>query len=456
MAERDSQGQPEGQSRTVRWGQSIRWHRWERHHQTVEQLATRMLKVAEAEGLEDMPELDSLVRMIRRWERGNYAPQPRYRWLLTAALEATEADLFGDNRQQEEDDAERRTFTARLIGAVGAAAMAAAARDPIVQALARIHRLEGDLGDETMDSIEEAIRDLGLAHLRSKAPALERQIGNLLAYVEGLLASRRPDPLRRRLVSAAGWTTGLLANTQLDLGEVALARASCRAALLYGRQSSDDRLIAWARDRQAKIAYYAGDLVAVRRYVELGLASAPPRTSVRVGLLGAQARLLARFGNADGTTRTLQQTAEEYEDLPASEVGGGLLLISEIYPAACASAATAWLPQPEATIRRAQEVIDFFERATITSRRPTRVAIAQLDIASALTQQGKPDEACHYAGQAIGTERIASSVVVRADQLLARLLARWREVAEVRDFQERCLGLAPRPHLGAGEPTIQG
>lgn len=447
MAQKGVSGQPGGRERTLRWGRAIRWHRWERHHWTVEQLAARILQVDPAEG---GPQLDSLTRLIRRWESGRYQPSDRYRWLLSSALETTEADLFGD---REEPATDRRTFI--MAGAVATAALAAAAHEPIVRALERIRRLEGDLGDETVDSIEEAISDLGLAHLRSRSEALASQIENLLSYVEGLLSDHRPDPLRRRLLAAAGWAAGLLANTQLDQGRVALARASCRAALLYGRQAGDDRLQAWARDRQAKVAYYTGDLVSVRKYVEQGLASAPARTGVRLGLLGAQARLLARFGNAEAAKHVLDQVAADFEELPASEVGGGLFLVSGIYPAAAASQATVWLHEPALTIRQAQEVIAWFERTTLTSRRPTRVAIAQLDSAWALAQQGKPDEACHYAEQAIGTERIVSSVVVRTDQLLARLMARWPAVAEVQGLHERCLALAPRPHVDADGGTMQ-
>jgi transcriptional regulator with XRE-family HTH domain len=307
----------------------------------------------------------------------------------------------------------------------------------VVQAIERIHRLEGRLGGETIDGIEQAIADLGLMHMLSSAQAFGVQAGHLLAYVEALIASEQGTSFRRRLLSAAGWAAGLLANAQLDSGSLASARPNCRAALLYGLQAEDARLIAWAHDRHAKICFYTDDLIGVRRHVEAGLERAPARSSGRVGLLGAQARLLARMGNAAETMRVVNQVTREYDDLPMSQIGGGLFLISEIYPAACSSQATVWLNEPELTIRQALATIEVLDRAPGPSRRPTRVAIAQLDIATALVQQEKPDEACHFATLAINTDRIASSVVLRAARFGADLLKRWPDLPDVRDFHER-------------------
>ncbi len=417
--------------------------------------------------------------MVSTWERGIHRPSHDHRVLLcatygmepeelgldsTPGLKAALAALPPDWRQPDsltttlpgrlaldgepadgEDPTKRRTL---VLGT--AAAVLTWWTDPALKAIERIHRLEGTPAAETIDGLEELVSDLGFASLSIRADHLYPRIDALLDYVQQLLGHTALPGNRRRLHSIAGWAAGMAASAQLDLGDDAAARASCRSALLYGQHANDARLMAWARDRQAKIAFYTGDIPAVLRIAAEGLAVSPRPIGIEVGLLGATARAHACLGDTAAVMLTLRQVDDEFARLPASEIGGGLFRISEIYPAACFSTATVWLDEPDLTRQHAQTVIDYFSRATGLSRRPTRLAIAQLDAAVALVQQGKPDEACHLAQLAIGTERMVSSVRTRAGELDAALLHRWPNVAEVRDLHERYTSLGATP----ARPTL--
>src|SRR5262249_18740729 len=127
---------------------------------------------------------------------------------------------------------DRRRF---IVGTLGSVCWLTAVTSPLVQAIDRVRRLEGSIGGETMDGLEEAMAQLGLEFLRVRPEQLEPQIQTLLDYTEGLLESSPPASYRLRLMDVAGWTCGLLANAQYDLGDLATAQVNARAALGYGQ-----------------------------------------------------------------------------------------------------------------------------------------------------------------------------------------------------------------------------
>jgi len=309
--------------------------------------------------------------MVSTWERGIHRPSHEHRVLLcatygmephelgldsTPGLKAALAALPPEWRQQRapatvlparpaldsepahgEDPTKRRTL---ILGT--AAAVLTWWADPALKAIERIHQLEGAPAVETIDGLEELVSDLGFASLSISADHLYPRVDALLDYLHQLLGRTVLPGYRRRLHSVAGWAAGMAASAQLDMGDVAAARASCRSALLYGQHANDALLMAWARDRQAKIAFYTGDIAAVLSITAAGLAVSPRPIGIQVGLLGATARAHARLGDTASAMRTLHQVEEEYARLPASEIGGGLFRISEIYPAACISTATVY------------------------------------------------------------------------------------------------------------------
>jgi tetratricopeptide (TPR) repeat protein len=333
---------------------------------------------------------------------------------------------------REDQDTNRRTF---ILG--GVAAFLRLSTDPALKAIERIRELDGIPAGATLDSLEELIADLGLASLRVNADNQYSRIDSAIEYVDALMKLDLLPMHSRRLLSVAGWLSGLAANAQLDVGDVAAARANCRAALAFGKRADNPRLAAWASDRHAKVAFYTGDLAAVLKHTEHGLSVVPRPTGLEVGLLGASARAYARLGDGQRAKATLREAQAEFERLPSSEIGGGLFLISQIYQAACASETTVWLDESALTRQFALDVIDYFTTADPLSRRPTRLAIAHLDLAAALAQAGTPDEASHFATLALTTERMVSSVATRAADVDSRLQARWRHVREVREFHEQ-------------------
>lgn len=402
------------------WAFAIRTAR-ARRVWSVKRLALELIGEARATGQRPAG-LESLVRTIRRWERGDNEPDEVHRWLLARVLGMPAGEAAGEPDQ----------------------AVAEEGDDPVLRAVDRVRRLEGAPGAETLDCLEELVSDLGLACARMPARPLHVRADRLLGYVERLVAEELAgDHLRlgRRL---AGWLAGLQAHLELELGDIAAARASCHAALAYGRRAGDARLMAWAGDRHSKVAFYAGDVRHALRLAEAGEAIAPRSTGVRVGLLGAVARARARLGDRAGAMALLPDIEREYDALPDTEIGGGLFRICEMYPPAGVSQATVWLDElSDVTTASAQQLVDFLRGARSASRRPTRLAMAQVDLATARLQRGRPDEACHFASLALGTERMASSVLMRVEELVAALDGRWPDVVEVRELRERSRRATP-------------
>jgi hypothetical protein len=262
--------------------------------------------------------------------------------ILTYALPVPDRFVEKAPHNREDEDTNRRTFNRTFIlGAV--AAFLKLSTDPALKAIERIRELDGIPAGQTLDSLEELVADLGLASLRVNADNQYSRIDSAIEYVDGLMKLDLLPMHRRRLLSVAGWLSGLGANAQLDVGDVAAARANCRAALAFGKRADNTRLIAWASDRHAKVAFYTGDFAAVLQHTEYGLSVVPRPTGLEVGLLGASARAYARLGDAQRAKTTLREAQAEFDRLPSSEIGGGLFLISQIYQAACASETTVWL-----------------------------------------------------------------------------------------------------------------
>lgn len=393
------------------WAVAIRSGR-AAHVWSVKRLALQLIQQARATGAQPA-ELESLVRSIRRWERGDHEPDEVHRWLLSRVLGLRMAEP-------------------------GPGGFVEDVQDPLLQAVDRVRRLEGAPGPETLDCLEELVSDLGMACARLPSRPLHTRAEHLLGYVEHQLVDGFTGDHLRQGRRLAGWLSGLQAHLELEMGDLLASRASCHAALAYGRRAGDSRLIAWASDRRSKVAFYAGDVRHALHLAEEGEAVAPRSTGVRVGLLGAVARARARLGDRAGALAKLPAIEREYEALPDSEIGGGLFRICEMYPPAGVSQATVWLDElANLTCSSAHAVVDFLQHAASASRRPTRLAMAKVDLAVAGLQQGRPDEACHFAGQALGTERMASSVLMRVEELVSALHHRWPDVAEVRDLEER-------------------
>jgi hypothetical protein len=96
----------------------------------------------------------------------------------------------------------------------------------------------------------------------------------------------------------------------------------------------------------------------------------------------------------------------------------------------------AWLRMPRTTEKYARESIEAFSHAGRPNWWPGRVAGSGLDLALALVQQNRVDEAAAAGNQALQEYGIRSWILRRARDL-NQALAPYSDVSEVREFRDR-------------------
>jgi hypothetical protein len=85
---------PDTTSARPAWASALRHERWDRRRRSVAWLARELRRLGRLHSV-PLAELESLERMIRRWESGKVYPDATYRWLLASALETSEPEIFG-------------------------------------------------------------------------------------------------------------------------------------------------------------------------------------------------------------------------------------------------------------------------------------------------------------------------------------------------------------------------
>jgi hypothetical protein len=107
-----------------------------------------------------------------------------------------------------------------------------------------------------------------------------------------------------------------------------------------------------------------------------------------------------------------------------------------------------WLEQYPAARTAAQAALATYQAASPEDRSPSREAIARLDLALAMTALGAPDEACVLGQEALGSERVVDSVLVRAWDLARALSARCPTLPEARELVEQVRSAATNSRKG--------
>lgn len=87
----------------------------------------------------------------------------------------------------------------------------------------------------------------------------------------------------------------------------------------------------------------------------------------------------------------------------------------------------------------ARTALAVHESASPVDRKPTREAIARIDLSIALTHLGSLDEATAYGSQALSSVRVVDSVLSRAGELDKALMICFPQEAIAQNFHEQYL-----------------
>jgi transcriptional regulator with XRE-family HTH domain len=195
--------------------------------------------------------------------------------------------------------------------ASGEAAAAAGTRsDAVVEAMELARLAEAsDVGVDALASVERAVERLRGAAASAPPGSLLPAVRAQRRYVGTLLDGRLTVAQRRRLLTAAGWLSVVLARLHFEAGERDAAEASRDAALRLARQAGNAELAAWVLEAGAWWALVDGRFREAVELARAGQDRAPPASSAAVQLALHEAQAWRRLGDREEAEGALRQAA---------------------------------------------------------------------------------------------------------------------------------------------------
>jgi transcriptional regulator with XRE-family HTH domain len=411
----DGEALPRYAARLVELRSARQWGRRE--------LARRLRTEAARRG-ENLPDLEHLVRAVRRWESGAHRPSELYRDLLASAYDVPPLVLFGEPAATPAavDDAD----------------------DLDVELLELTRRAEAsDVGAVVLRAVDLAVTDLARRYTRTPPQELLTQVRRRSRDVVRLLDGRTTLGQRRRLLLAGGWLSLLAATVHVDLGHRVAARIARDTATALGRETGEAELIAWAVEGAAWEAVVDQEWPEALQLSRAGQQIAPAGRSAAVQLAAQEARAAARLSDSHAVSRALHRASGALESQPEGPPDHHFVFDARKLTSYTATA-LAWMGDPAAE-EHALEVI----RTAIS---PRRLATARIDLALVLVGLGRPDEAAALGALAVDSRRLVPSNVWRAGELASALTTRYPDLAESCDYRDRyrtaAASIGVRPERG--------
>jgi tetratricopeptide (TPR) repeat protein len=416
------------------------WLQQQRHERnwSWRRLARELRQRADKRGWR-LPSDDDLIRMMRRWERGEHKPGERYRELLAEVYD----DSAPDGLQPESilDDMQRRPFLRGLGAFIGLAA-ASAFIEPW-ERLSHALRHPSRVDRATVSSLASLTVMLESRESQENPRALLGPVEGHLGNMATLLAGS--PPLRPELCSIASETAALAGWLAFDIEDRPAAAGYFRVGIEAAKEANDRALGAYLVGSSCVQPAYRERPYARLRRLEgrtFGFArsDASPSTQAWLATLEAEAHALA------GDTSKCLRVFDEAE-AAMSRAGGEdessrprLAFFDPDRLAGERGVALARLGQPDAAQDVLAPALASLDPSVVKTRPRLLAALA-----TAHVQQGDVDRACELGTEALG---IAAQQEVQPnlqDVRKLRLdLEPWRDSQAVKDLDEqlRAVGAA--------------
>lgn len=406
------------------WADRIRTERKKRGWDKPEMV--RRLTHAAGDARQSLPDHDSLMTYVKRWERGTVGISERYRMLYAAAFGLPEDDLF----------AQPPAVGATLLTGVAPRAVV----DDEIEALELARRVAAsDVGAETLRRLEQAVDDMAIDYHRTPPAELLQRIRRHLDHVAHLIDARKTLGEHQRLLVVGGWLSLLGATCHIDLHQRPAATARLRTAAGLAKEAGHAEIAAWSLETEAWQALTDGEY---QRAVQLSQGAqtiAPHGSSAYIQASAQEGRAWARLRDPRQTHALLDRVGGLASGLPVPEHPEHHYRYDPAKADAYTATTLAWLGDPAAE-PHARRVLATMQAPADGRVRLRRVASARLDLSLALVAADRHDEAAHETLAAVVSGVLVPSNYWRAAEVIGAVeAARVPEVAELRDaYRELC------------------
>jgi transcriptional regulator with XRE-family HTH domain/tetratricopeptide (TPR) repeat protein len=410
----------------------------------VPEMARQLKRAAQAGGIPVATSQASIVQMIYAWERGDHKLTERYQLLYAAALGIDPDQLrpgVSGNELARPESAEELAGSGD--GGDGAGQGGGEVASVVLGRVQELYRgtIDPHVVSQLHEDVLQAVQGYETVGHSSLVATLLRQ----RSLAETLLDQSRRPSQQRQLLEIAGTIAGVLGYVAVGPGNFGLARAYCREAFLLGDYAGAPALQAWARGTESFCEYYAGRYEEAVLLARDGLARAGTGPqSVRLSVNGL-ARALGKLGDADGVHRAVERA---YELLSCNEVPQGvpssiaLGCYSQALTASNAATAYVALGMPQQARHYASQALpDITEYGPPWSRSLVMIDLALMDL-----QQDTGADLDRAAGLVLDALRISTGRPVISLSLrtaeFTRVAARWRKTPQIRAVAEAARAFA--------------
>lgn len=311
---------------------------------------------------------------------------------------------------------------AALVPAAGTPDVSAA-DDEIAAIELERRAVASDVGDRTCERLELAVDDLAIAYPRTPAAGLLPRVRSHLGYVTQLLDGRATLAQRRSLLVSGGWLSLLAATVLIDMHQDAPAVAYLRTADQLARETGHREIAAWVLETRAWQALTAGDYHRAIGLSRAAQGSAPAGSSALIQATAQEGRAWARLGDGRGARAALAAVERLVSPLPQPEHPEHHYVYDPPKARVYVATTLTWIGD-RAAEPAAREILAALEDHGAAPLRPRRIALARLDLALALVNSGKQDEATANATAAVVSGRLAPVDRPRVREIVAAVTGR--------------------------------
>jgi transcriptional regulator with XRE-family HTH domain len=305
--------------------------------------------------------------------------------------------------------------------------------DDELEALELARRVEAsDVSRSTLERLTLAVNNLCCRYASTPPTILLPSVRRYRRYITHLLDARATLDQKRQLLVTGGWLSLIAAVIYEDLGQRRAAAASRQTARQLGSHAEHHELMAWSFEIQAWQALLDGQYVDAIQSCQVGQELVRSDSSAAAQLTAQEARAWGRLKRKPETYATLKRAQTVVARLPMPQQPDHHFIFDPRKLTSYTATTLTWLRDAKPAEEYCREVIHDYDE----EHKPRRLATARIDLAIVVTQQDRPEEACHLGHLALASGRLVPSNIWRATELDHALVRRYGDLPDVREFHE--------------------